>query len=542
VVLEFSEPVASPAGSVVVLNLVGRVVGQLSRPVEAPTTRVVVAPIALGRGTYVVVWRVGARSAHGRGAYGRGAYVFSVGGPSYSTAPASAPTEASVVARKSPHPTPSPVLGALYWLNRLVVFLAASILLGGLAVVACVWPSGWAENRLRRNVVLSWLVLMIATVLSVPVQGAYALALGPAGALDPSLLGADLRTHFGRVELAQVLLVVVAGFLLDNLGRSACGDRLTLARWWQVAAAGVAVGLLGTMSVAGHGVQGRWIVFGTVVGIVHMGAAALWLGGLFVVYQVVRSTNREESERDQVLERLSEVLVVAVALTVASGVLQSLRQVGSLKGLVTTTYGWLLLAKATLVFVLAGLGVRGRRLVRGRLLGAAPTGPLAHGNRGADDEELGTLRLLGDRRWARLRHLLATEAAVALGVLGVTASLVNTPPASQQLLEPVVERIAVGRLDATIVVAPGRAGPGNQLHVFVAGPDGLPAAAAGLGATIFLPSGNVGPIAVPAFAQGPGHFVAPNFTIPIGGRWRLTLSLWSSETARAVSTTTVLVH
>lgn len=425
------------------------------------------------------------------------------------------------MARAGAHPKPSHLVGALYWVLRLVVFAAASILVGASAVAIAVSPSGWYMRRLRRPASLSLVALVVATLVSIPVQGAYASSLGPMRILDPSLLWTDLSTHFGRVELAQLLLLVLAAVLLDALSddEETRADRAL--RWWPAAAAVVGAGILITITIAGHSVQGRWVVFGTVVGVLHMAGVAAWVGGLFVVYQLVTSGRDNRRRELAALLRVSDILVAAVVVAVTSGVLQALRQVGSAGGLVTTTYGRLLLAKTALVCVLVGLGVRGRRLARGRLVGRAAGS--------------------GSPRWASLPGLVLVESVFVVGVLGVTASLVNTPPAAQQLLVPVAETFPVGGHEATVVVAPGRAGPGNQLHVFVGDLGGRPAPVEGVGVTMYLPSGKVGPIAVPAFRDGTGHFVAPRLSIPISGRWRVTLVVSSSETSTAGATSTVVI-
>src|SRR6185369_7281679 len=90
---------------------------------------------------------------------------------------------------------------------------------------------------------------------------------------------------------------------------------------------------------------------------------------------------------------------------VLTGVAQAIVLVGSVDALVTSTYGWLLVVKVSLVLVILGIAGLSRRQVA----------PIAARVNGSPN---------------RLRSFVIGEAAVALVVLGLTSVLVQTTPAS----------------------------------------------------------------------------------------------------------------
>jgi putative copper export protein len=123
----------------------------------------------------------------------------------------------------------------------------------------------------------------------------------------------------------------------------------------------------------------------------HVGAAAVWVGGLGALLVLVA---RHRALLDSVLPRYSKLAAGCLVAVAVTGVVNATTRIDSWAALVTTGYGWLVLAKTALVLVLAGLGGLTRR------------------------------RLLADRRpvlrWAAL------EVAVMAVTIGVAAALTQT--------------------------------------------------------------------------------------------------------------------
>jgi putative copper resistance protein D len=94
---------------------------------------------------------------------------------------------------------------------------------------------------------------------------------------------------------------------------------------------------------------------------VHVGAAALWVGGLGAVLVLVA---RHRLLLDAVLPRFSQVAGWCLVALTVTGVISAALRLGSWAALVDTGYGALVLAKAGCLVVLAGLGGLARQRLR----------------------------------------------------------------------------------------------------------------------------------------------------------------------------------
>jgi len=99
--------------------------------------------------------------------------------------------------------------------------------------------------------------------------------------------------------------------------------------------------------------------------LVHVAAAAVWLGGLASLLVVLTRADLTPDDRDAILRRFSRAALRAVAALAASGLLRAVTELRAVDQLWTTTYGRALLVKAGLLLPLLGLGY----LNRSRLLG-----------------------------------------------------------------------------------------------------------------------------------------------------------------------------
>ncbi len=127
------------------------------------------------------------------------------------------------------------------------------------------------------------------------------------------------------------------------------------------------VALLGTLTPAltGHAGTSSDHELAVVTVALHVAAAALWVGGLGAVLVVAAPRPRL---LDAVLPRFSTLAGGCLACVVVSGVAGAVLRVSSWAALVTTGYGWLVLAKSVCAVLLGGLGgLARRRLAAGRL-------------------------------------------------------------------------------------------------------------------------------------------------------------------------------
>ena len=221
--------------------------------------------------------------------------------------------------------------------------------------------------------------------------------------------------------------------------------------------------------------------------IAHVGAAGAWLGGLTVVLVVV-------------------LAFVSVIVIVATGLVESMRQVGSVDALTTTTYGRLLIAEVVIVAVLVAFGGLNRRWH-------------ARGSTTAGSVDAGLLSL-------RRRMVLETLGAIV--VVAVTSLLVNAAPARKTVSRPVDKTLRAQTILIDVTFEPARKGR-NEIHLYALTKAGLPQKVYAISATMALPSAGVEPISLKLLRAGPNHFQVLGADLPVAGTWRLTVQVQLDE-------------
>src|SRR5204862_3263514 len=137
--------------------------------------------------------------------------------------------------------------------------------------------------------------------------------------LKASVVGDVLDTRFGHFTLARLVLVLAAIPLLVTLFRRAGDGRppATRQRWWQVSAALLGLGIILTVSLAGHADAGELVAVSLVSDPIHLAAMSIWVGGLLVLgVAVLRS--RDLDELRGVVPRFSQTALGCVVALVAT--------------------------------------------------------------------------------------------------------------------------------------------------------------------------------------------------------------------------------
>jgi len=511
--LTFSEPVTVPSGGLRVLDAEARRVDLGPVDTENPSVVAVALPPDLPDGAYVVSYRVISADSHPVG----GVRTFTVGDGveevAATTLAAIAGDGTSVAARRA---------------GQLLRGLGYGALL--LATGAAV--TGWLIVRrpvdravARRLAVRSALVGVVVSLVGVPVQAVA--VTGELGAAWSAVgLWETATSTFGAASIVRsALLAVLATVLLVGLPG--------------VLAAAVAAGALGTVVLDGHqrSMPPTWLL---VTGdLVHVGAAAVWFGGLVVLAAVLsrRSTRPEAVPAAGLVARFSGVALVASVLVAVGGTAMAWPLVGQPAALVGTAYGLTLLAKLAAVGVVVLVAAYNRfRLVPAIVAGAIPSG----GAPGDVAPEVGSADVgdggapvdlavdLGQRRasaaWSQLRRTLRLEVALLSGVLLLTGVLATTQPAAEAAgFGGVFETTTPlgAELELDLVVDPNVVGR-NTLHLYVLDATGRPSAGVEdlrLELT-FVPAG-VGPIRIEPFFAGPGHWIATTEDLSFAGEWEV---------------------
>ncbi|MEK2491388.1 FixH family protein [Kitasatospora purpeofusca] len=508
VTLTFSEAVSLSSDSVRVLDPAGRAVDSGS-PAHADgkdnTARVGLGT-GLANGTYTVAWRAVSEDSHPIG----GAFTFSIGAPSATTVSTTALQSAEA----------DGLVAALYGTGRTVAYAAFALLAGAAGFVLLCWPAGASRRPVQRLLMTGWVALLVSTVAVLMLRGPYERGSGIGKAFDLSLVRTTLDERIGTALAARLLLLAASGVFLSLLvgqlglpqgggakaaasggagttgagttGTGAAGtgkpgpgtagagtdgdpeeaelrelERRAAERPQREARLGLgvaglvlAVALSATWAGADHASVGIQVWLALPLGMLHLVAMALWLGGLAAMLVGLR-----EGIGAEVADRFSKIAFGAVLVLVGTGVYQSWRGVGSWGALTGTDYGRLLLVKTGCVIAMLGVAWMSRtwlarlRAAPEEAAGAAPE-PVAvaaapvpaadtsssgdtSSTGGADTGDPVRQAQLARQRAARanadrdrgltptragLRRSVLVEAAVAVAVLVVTTLLTNSPP------------------------------------------------------------------------------------------------------------------
>lgn len=507
VVLRFSEGVETSGRQIRVFDAQERRVdsGDVTGQDGNKTLRLPLGEIS--DGTHVVTWSVVSADGHPI----RGAFTFVVG------APTTADAEGLTARLLSGETGGSTALGASYAVARFVTFAGLLGLVGVAVFAVAIAPSTRATRTVRVLLWTFWSLLALGTVVELLVEGPYLAGATLAQITDTSLLGDALGTQLGRTTAVR-LLVAVASLPIVAIGASG----RPLPKWWPIGGAVSALVLTLTFPIGGHARTGRWTALAIPADTVHLVAASVWLGGVIALLFSVRSSRAgAASGAVSRIRRFSQVAFYAVAVLVATGVFQTVRQVGSLDNLWTTDYGKLLLAKLAAVGLILVAASVSRQIVNRELL--------------ADGDDGTSL--------SRLRGSVMTEVVLAVAVLGATSLLVNAAPARVDAARPrdFSQIVETQDLWFDIGVSPARPGP-TELHITALRVGGAPTDVLGMEATLTLAERDVGPLQIPLRRLAPGHYFSPGFQIPYAGDWEIEARALVTDVEQVVAKATVPIR
>lgn len=383
----------------------------------ADATRIVVhIPGSFERGIYTVRWRVISADSHVvHGTYKIGIGMPVVGGVANEPA--------------SPYDPASPLASFLRWVS----------LMGALLAGGAIFLRFYALDRLeaefpgvvelaRRCTIAGTVAILAAWPPTVIVQSAAA-----SGTVGSGVAATLMHTTWGTALLFRA----TAGLAV-----------LLLARFtWNSGARGavlLAAVLLATFSVTGHAFA-QPTGFGRAVAVAidfaHLCAAAIWIGGLFVLTAIlVPAFGGDVAVRGRartLFAAFTPVAVFCVGVILATGIYASAIHVASVGDFVTTSYGRLLLAKVAVLAILLAFGRHHFRVGAG-----------VNGNRG--------------------NATLFTEAVWGAIVVGLTALLVGQPPPASGFVLPespakaLLALICAGIVARLVLVAKANAAPGTN--------------------------------------------------------------------------------
>jgi copper transport protein len=291
---------------------VNHVVGAPDHPggtlnvIEAHTSR-------LARGRYIVDWQVVADDGH----VSSGRFAFGVGVAAGPVPPAVAPA----------------VPGEAVAVAVLRFLLFAGLLAGvGLALGAWLVVPPPHVAPLSMVEFAAWLVVAFVAFVDLFVQ-----TVVTSGTID-----SVMSSRYGVLHITLTLAALLAVIAVRS-GR----------RNWELLVTAMIVAVL-SESLSGHGATGTQPVAGVIFDAAHLVAAATWIGVLLTTLIAPDVVD---------VRRTSNVATWAVALLLATAVVQVIRNVSTWGALVTTPYGLEICAKIVLFAIAGAIALRSRRRV-----------------------------------------------------------------------------------------------------------------------------------------------------------------------------------
>ena len=272
---------------------------------------------------------------------------------------------------------------------KAVGYGAALLAMGGPLFVLVFRSSSNDVRQLARKVaVIAALIGLAVLALRFGIRAARISGMGLSGAVDPMMLGFVWDSPLGAAAIWHGAgeLLVVALLIRGIVGLSA--------------------GLIGALLIAvsytfvGHSLgDPRWLLASLLT--LHLLAAAFWIGAFLPLRHAVG-----QPEGARLLHRFGNVASLTVALLVVVGLIFAWLMTGSFSNLLSTAYGWTLLAKLGVVSGLMALAA----LNKWRFVPALASGTPA--------------------AVPHLRRSIKIEAIAVLLILLATATLtsITTPP------------------------------------------------------------------------------------------------------------------
>ena len=494
-----------------VLNATGARVDNKNSAVDANDLTVMSVSLpSLPDGTYTVAWRnLSTIDGHSL----RGSFIFSVGEPLSEAATAQATDVPLLGSAEEPYIRWIVLLSALALTGALVFELLVSAPV--LVAAGTRSPLGRLRPRLRsRSQRLLWLALIVfllASVAQLITQTAIAFDLEPAAAAGPPALELLQETEWGRIWQYRAGLAVLTGvlFLLPlviRFRRSGRQDVLLSTTLWLALIA--SLGILATISMTSHAAATIGIArYALVNDVVHLTAAAVWVGGLM---QLIANTPlfihgiSENARRDalwRLVRRFSVAAGLSVVVLIATGVYSAWAQVTDFAAL-DTPYGGALMAKLLAFAVLLLIAAVNLIWIRPRLRGS---------NTAA--------------RW--LRRTVVAEIALAVLVIFIVGFLTALEPARQVASRALAMQQhglsftdTVDGTDISLTVEPGHVGA-NSFTVSLADRFGNPIDdATDVRLRVSYLDADFGEESVPTMNTGGGEYELSDATISIAGAYQ----------------------
>jgi putative copper resistance protein D len=297
------------------------------------------------------------------------------------------------------------------------MFLIGSSIFLAIAVHSKANLSGTWITRLERT--LPWLAgtLVFGLLAVLAISSALATGITEHAWQPGSWYAFLIKTRTGHVWMWRegfALLVLGAAFLI----RSSSSDR---AQWKYGLCATLAIITLSLGSLSSHSAAEEISVTATLPYVLHIVLAGVWFGALpaflFIIFTKKTGQIREEIDQTgiQTLKRFSVMAMPVMLGIILSGVIVADSMLDEIYGaLVATTYGWLILAKISLLILVLMIASRARSVWLPSL---------------AQGQALAAIGGKNLRKWVRIEFVIAFLLVILATILA------NTIPAKHTVIE-----------------------------------------------------------------------------------------------------------
>ena len=307
--LTFSESVEISLGSIELFNEKGDRVDLGAPRHSAESDRTIEASVPhLDDGAYVLTWRVVSADAHPV----HGAFTFTVGRSSVDAEGLATKLEA----QGNGHRT----VGVLFAIARAFEYAGIALLIGATVFSAAIRPHGRRRSRADALVWVGWIMLFVATVAALLLQGPYAGALPLSQITHTSVVRSVLKTRYGH-NASLRLVVLLALLPLLWVVRKTWRPRW----WWWVLATPLGLVIAATPGLAGHAAVGSWVDVAVPFDTIHVVAMSVWLGGLASLAWIVLD---RDPDAGRAADNFSPVALTSVLVIIATGTFAAWRPGG----------------------------------------------------------------------------------------------------------------------------------------------------------------------------------------------------------------------
>jgi len=513
----FTERLETSGTSAQLYNSSGQpVAGTASRLGDEPKQLILDLPGGLANGTYTVAWEtLSADDGHPAQGY----FAFTIG------------TEADVQQTVAPSVTTDS--GAPQWMRTTSRWAA----LIGVAAATAIWPIWlfvfrpsfspvWQAgprlvDRTRRIAISALLLAFAGDLYALLVQAADLTT----GTYLDRLQTVLTDTRYGRLWLLRI------GLLL------AYSVALLIAAWWwpqrrpgrTIVALLLALSLPLPISLNAHASAestGRTVAIAT--NFVHLLAASVWIGGLFMLVGALVPSLRDLTARGRkvmlvrLLPRFSIIALTSWGVLIVTGLYQAWLEVGNLDGLLDTPYGRSLLIKLIILVPLLALAAFNLFVVTGRIRESPDSGSTVI--------------------WSKhLARAVSAEVVLVVILLLVVGRLTSLPPARGVLASrtsAIELSLQANDRTGTLTINPGAAGP-NYYRLKLSG-SAVPADSEAL-LRLNIPSQDIGEKEVKLTPVADGAFEGHGSELSIAGDWQITAIVrkvgefqWQASTQTAI--------